>query len=82
MIPIAQPPVIVVELAATKKRQIGDAWMEADGTIILRVRMGRDGMLGEGESAIVPGTPSYEYVRAHLPLLKPGQNIPIYNDWP
>jgi len=82
MIPISQPPVVMVELAGAKKRQIGDAWMEADGTIVLRVRMEKDGMLGEGETRYTPGTPGYEYVRVHLPFLKPGQNIPIYDDWP
>ena len=82
MIPISQPPVIMVELAAAEKRQIGDARMEPDGTIILRIRFEQGSTVGDGEYRYISGTSGYEYVRAHLPHLKPGQNVPIYNDWP
>jgi hypothetical protein len=82
MIPISQPPVVMVEMAAPERRQIGDATMQLDGTIRLRVRFEQCSTVGDAEYRYTPGTSDYEYVRAHLPHLKPGQNVPIYNDWP
>jgi hypothetical protein len=82
MIPISQPPVAMVEMAASERHQIGDATMEPDGTIMLRVRMVHGQTVGDWAHRYAPGTSDYEYVRAHLPDLKPGQNVPIYNDWP
>ena len=82
MIPISQPPVVMVEMAAPERRQIGDATMEPDGTIILRVRLEHGSTVGDWTRRYTPGTSDYKYVRVHLPHLKPGQNVPIYNDWP
>jgi len=82
MIPIAQPPAVIVEMAAETKRQIGDATMEQDGTIFMRLRFEQGSTVGDAAYSYTPGTSDYEYVRAHLPNLKPGQNVPVYNDWP
>jgi hypothetical protein len=81
MSPAIQVPIVVAETAAPEIQQIGDARMMQDGTIILRVRMVQGGNVGDGEYRYAPGSPDYKRVRAHLPNLKPGGNVPIYNDW-
>ena len=82
MSPAVDPPAAVVEAAAPEKQQIGSARMEPDGTIIMMLRFVKGEGVGDAYPRFKPGTPDYDRVRAHLPDLRVGHPVPVYNDWP
>lgn len=81
MTPILDPPLIAAEMAAPERKQIGSAWMERDGTVVLRLRMAAGASVGDAEMRYAPGSADYERVRKHLPSLAPGTPVPVYDDW-
>lgn len=81
MTPILDSPLIVAEMAVPERRQIGSAWMEQNGTIVLRLRTTAGAGVGGAEMRYAPGTAGYEQVRKHLPSLAPGMPVPVYDDW-
>ena len=81
MIPILVVPCIVAEVASPERQQIGSAWMEQDGTIIMRVRMAAEDAVGDAEIRCAPGSAGHEQVRRHLPSLAPERSVPVCNDW-
>ncbi len=56
---------------------IGEATMEPDGTIILRLRATGPDAVGEAVSRYTPDNPHYKAIRDHLPNLKPGDRVPV-----
>lgn len=78
---VVQPPSIEIISVKDNRKMIGDATMEEDGTIRVRVRMEDHGLVGESLTRHKPGDPDYAKVLAHLPGLKPGVFVPVYNDW-
>ena len=82
MSPAVEPPIIVLEAIAPEKQQIGSARMEPDGIITMMLRYTRGGFIGDAYPRFKPGTPDYDRVRAHLPDLRVGHPVPVYNDWP
>lgn len=81
MNPTVELPAVVVEAAAPEKQYIGEAMMEPDGTIVMRLRYTQEGLIGDAYPRYKPGTPDYDRVRAHLPDLRVGHPVPVYNDW-
>lgn len=81
MTPFMQPPAIETISVKYNRKIIGDATMEEGGTIRIRVRMEDHGLVGESLTRHKPGDPDYAKVLAHLPDLKPGVFVPVYNDW-
>jgi len=66
------PPAAVQEPAS-----IGEATMEADGTIVLRLRATGPDALGEAFLRYSPNDPQYKSILDHLPGLKPGDQVPV-----
>ena len=57
---------------------IGSAHMEADGTVVLRLRAeGAAGMVGEGVLMYRPTDHDYANVLGHLGGLRPGEEKPV-----
>jgi len=81
MDPAHQVPLIVVETSVPAKQQIGSAMIEQDGTIVLRIRMVAESSIGDAEMRYRPGSPDYDRVRRHLPSLRFGTSVPVYDDW-
>ena len=50
---------------------IGEATMEPDGTIVLRLRATGPDAVGEAVSRYTPDDPHYKSIRDHLPNLQP-----------
>jgi hypothetical protein len=76
----AIPPARIdnVEAAAEQPQSIGQATMEPDGTIVLRLRAeGPGGMRGEGLFRYPPDHPQYRSVLDHLGGMRPGENKPV-----
>ena len=59
---------------------IGEASMDADGTLRLRLRAGDDAV-GDAELVYRPGDVDYAEVLAHLGGLRPGERKPV-PPWP
>ncbi len=72
MIDDTPPPAPVQEPAS-----IGEATMEADGTIVLRLRAAAPNALGEAFLRYPPDDPKYKSILDHLPGLKPGDRVPV-----
>jgi hypothetical protein len=70
---------------ATERRgqeSIGVATMQADGTLVLRLRAEtEDGATGEGYFTYAPGDTDYASVLQHLGGLAPGESKPV-PPWP
>ena len=81
MIPVAQPPFTEIRNSEVARKWIGDATMEEDGTIRIRIRMEDHGLVGEALHRYKPSDPDYAKVLAHLPGLKPGVFVSVYDDW-
>ena len=62
---------------ASAPASIGEATMEPDGTIVLRLRATGPDAIGEAVSRYAPDNPRYKAVRDHLPNLKPGDRVPV-----
>lgn len=61
---------------------IGVAWMEEDGTIVLRLRAeGPDGLRGTGMLTYPKNHPQYAEIMAHVGPLEPGEHKPVA-PWP
>ena len=57
---------------------VGSAYMEADGTIEMRLRTeADDGTVGEALLVIPPGDPRHAAMVKHLDGIKPGEGRPI-----
>jgi hypothetical protein len=66
----------------TEPESIGEARMEPDGTIVMRLRaVSEDGAVGEGLVRYPPTDPEYESVLEHLGGLTPGERKPV-PPWP
>ncbi len=81
MIPTAQPPVTEIKISEHAKKWIGDATMEQDGTIRVRIRIEHHGTVGEALTRYKPGDRKYGKVHACFPDLRPGIFVPIYDSW-
>lgn len=81
MIPVTQPPSMEIKVTDVAKKWIGEATMELDGTIRMRVRMEYHGTIGDSLKIYRSDDPEYFRIRAHLSNLKPGASVSIYNDW-
>jgi hypothetical protein len=75
----AIPPARIDSIEAADQRQsIGQATMEPDGTIVLRLRAeGPGGMRGDGLFRYPPDHPQYRSVLDHLGGMRPGENKPV-----
>jgi hypothetical protein len=64
-------------------KTIGQATMQADGTIVMDLRMEdrASGAVGDGRFTIKPGDANYASTIEHLGGLKPGETKPVKNDW-
>lgn len=56
---------------------IGEASMEPDGTIVLRLRAEAQGVIGEGMLRYPPGDKQYKSILEHLGGLHPGEHKPV-----
>jgi hypothetical protein len=57
---------------------VGSAYMEADGTLEMRLRTETDdGTIGEAYLVIAPADPRYAAMVKHLDGIKPGEGRPI-----
>ena len=66
----------------TRPESIGEARMELDGTIVLRLRAeSEDGTVGEGLLRYQPADREYASVLEHLGGLQPGETKPV-PPWP
>ena len=66
----------------TRPESIGEARMEPDGTIVLRLRAeSADGSVGEGLLRYPPADREYASVLEHLGGLEPGETKPV-PPWP
>lgn len=81
MIPTMQPPAIEVKNPEETKKWIGSATMQEDRTIRVRIKMEYHGSVGEALTIYKPDDPNYARVLAHLPGLKPGVFVSVYDDW-
>jgi hypothetical protein len=64
--------------AAEQRGSIGQATMQPDGTIVLRLRAeGPGGMRGDGLFRYPPDHPQYRSVLHHLGGMRPGENKPV-----
>lgn len=81
MIPVTQSPSVEIKISEIAKKWIGEATMELDGTIRMRIRMEYHGTIGDSLKIYRSDDPEYLRICAHLPNLKPGTSVPIYNDW-
>ncbi len=81
MIPTLQPPVIEVKDSDQTKKWIGSATMQEDGTIRVSIRMEYHGSAGEALTIYKPNDPKYMRILNHLPGLKPGVFVSVYDDW-
>ena len=62
---------------AADPASIGEAWMEPDGTIVLRLRATGPNAVGEALMRYPPDNPRYNAIRDHLPGLAPGVHVPV-----
>lgn len=65
------------------KRYIGQAWMEADGTIRMNLRAeGPSGIVGHSLLEYAPSHPEYDEILKHLGPMKPGETraVPAWPD--
>lgn len=60
---------------------IGVAWMEDDGTIVLRLRAEGPGVVGMGTLRYEKDHPQYKDILLHVGPLEPGQHKPVA-PWP
>ena len=61
---------------------IGRATMDADGTLVLRLRAeSDDGAVGEALLTYAPTDPDYEAVLRHVGGVRPGEDKPV-PPWP
>lgn len=67
----------VITPAADTPASIGQATMEPDGTIVLRLRATGPDAIGEGLFRYKPDDPQYKQIHDHLPGLKPGDQAPV-----
>ena len=63
--------------AAPEQPSIGQATMEPDGTIILRLRAVSPGAVGDAMLRYPPDHPQYKSILEHLGGLKPGDSKPV-----
>jgi hypothetical protein len=69
-------------MTSDPKGSIGEARMEADGTVILRLRAeSDDGAVGEALFTYSPTDGDYESVVSHVGGLAPGESKPV-PPWP
>jgi hypothetical protein len=66
---------------ATDTRPIGQATMEADGTIVLMLRAEGPMVMGDALLRYPPGDKDYENVKKHIGGLEPGQSKAV-PPWP
>lgn len=81
MTPFVQPPAIEIKDSGNAKQWIGSATIQEDGTIRIRIRMEYHGTAGEALTLYKPSDPDYIKILAHLPGLKPGVFVSVYDDW-
>ena len=60
---------------------IGVATMEADGTLVLRLRTAEGCFTGEASLTYPPDHPDHRAVLAHVGGVRPGQSVPV-RPWP
>lgn len=60
---------------------IGTAWMDDDGTIIMRLRAVGPGIVGTGTLTYPRTHPQYHEILDHLGPMKPGDEIAV-RPWP
>lgn len=60
---------------------IGVATMEADGTLVLRLRFAEGCFTGEAGLTYPPDHPDHRAVLAHVGAVEPGQSVPV-RPWP
>ena len=63
--------------AAPGQPSIGQATMEPDGTIILRLRAVSPGAIGDAMLRYPPNHPKYKSILEHLGGLQPGESKPV-----
>lgn len=56
---------------------IGEATMEPDGTIVMRLRAEGPNALGDALVRYAPDNPKYRSILDHLGGLKPGEHKPV-----
>src|SRR5580704_9071330 len=62
--------------AVPEQPSIGQATMEPDGTIVLRLRAVSPGAIGDAMLRYPPDNPQYKSILEHLGGLKPGESKP------
>ena len=72
----------VAGLYAQDRVIIGDARMENDGTIVVRMRRTADGLNVSGEIAYAKDNPHYKAIFDHIGGIKPGEVklVPAWDD--
>lgn len=63
---------------SNKTQSIGEATMQADGTLVLRLRAeSADGAIGESLLTYLPTDDRYESILKHIGDLNPGESKPV-----
>lgn len=66
-----------VEPGGAGAESVGEARMELDGTVHLRLRALGGGAVGDAQVDYPPGHPQYRAILDHLGGLEPGQEKPV-----
>ena len=81
--PGIQAPAPGTAEALPGQKVIGQASMQADGTITMELRLEdpASGAVGHSYPKFAPGSPRYKEILDHLGPFKPGEVKPVMNDW-
>lgn len=69
---------VAIHCQGTRKNlQVGSATMTSDGSVVLRLRVEKEGTIGDAEFVYPPSHPEYQNILKHIGPVKPGETKPV-----